>query len=104
LDPQIRLLPVPNFGVNRMIQSLLRTFGLWNSGTLKDYSPRMSRLLEDIVLDYKVLGGLSYGHPWAHYSGGYQDWLLCGPLGLLDLGCTAPDGVDCKTCRGLVLG
>jgi hypothetical protein len=55
----------------RMIQALLRTFGLWNSGTLKDYSPRALRLLEDILLDYKVLGGLSYGHPWAHYSGGY---------------------------------
>jgi hypothetical protein len=26
---------------------------------------------------------LSYGHPWAHYSGGYQDRLLGGPLGLL---------------------
>jgi hypothetical protein len=46
-----------------MIQAILRTFGLWNSGTLKDYSPRLSRLLEDILLDYKVLRGLSYGHP-----------------------------------------
>jgi hypothetical protein len=46
-----------------MIQAFLRTFGLWNSGTLKDYSPRPSRLLEDILLDYKVLRGLSYGHP-----------------------------------------
>jgi hypothetical protein len=54
-----------------MIQVLLRTFGLWNSRTLKDYSPRPSRLLENILLDYKVLGGLSYGHPWTHYSGGY---------------------------------
>jgi hypothetical protein len=63
----------------------LRTFGLWNSGTLKDYSPRPSRLLENILLDYKVLGGLSYEHHWAHYSGGYQDRLLGGPLGLLDL-------------------
>jgi hypothetical protein len=77
-----------------MIQAFLRTFGLWNPGTLKDYSPMPPRLLEDILLDYKVLGGLSYGHPWAHYSGGYQEGLLCGPLGLLDLGCTAPDGVE----------
>jgi hypothetical protein len=46
-----------------MIQAFLRTFGLRNSGTLKDYSPRSSRLLEDILLDYKVLGGLSYGYP-----------------------------------------
>jgi hypothetical protein len=27
-----------------------------------------------------------------------------GPLGLLDLGCTAPDGVKCKAYLGLVLG
>jgi hypothetical protein len=32
-----------------------------------------SRLLEAIHLDYKVLGGLSYGPPWANYLGGYQD-------------------------------
>jgi hypothetical protein len=51
----------------RMIQAFLGTFGLWNSGTLKGYSLRPSRLLEDILLDYKVLRGLSYGHPWAHY-------------------------------------
>jgi hypothetical protein len=86
-----------------MIQAFLRTFGLWNSGTLKDYFPRPSRLLEDILLDYKVLGGLSYGHPWAHYSGGYWDRLLRGPLGLLDLGCTTPSCVERKAYRGLVL-
>jgi hypothetical protein len=51
--------------------STLEDFWLVELGTLKDYSPRVLRLLEDILLDYKVLGGLSYGHPWAHYSGGY---------------------------------
>jgi hypothetical protein len=86
-----------------MIQAFLRTFGLWNSRTLKDYSPRPSRLLEDILLNYKVLGGLSYGHLWAHCSGGYQDRLLCGPLGLLDLGCTTPDGMKHKAYGGLLL-
>jgi hypothetical protein len=80
----------------RMIPTFLRTFSLWNSGTLKDYSPRPSILLEGILLDYKVLGGLSYGHPWAHSSGEYQDRLLGAPLGLLYLGCTAPVGVKCK--------
>jgi hypothetical protein len=40
---------------------------------LEDYSSRQSRLLEAILLDYKELGGLSYGPPWAHYLGGYQD-------------------------------
>jgi hypothetical protein len=53
-----------------MFRLLLRTF---DSGTLEDYLLRPSRLLEAILLDYKVLGGLSYGPPWAHYPGGYQD-------------------------------
>jgi hypothetical protein len=47
---------------------------------------------------------LSYGPPWAHYLGGYQDRLLGGPLGLLDLRCTAPAGVKHKDYRGEVLG
>jgi hypothetical protein len=55
-----------------MLQVLLRTFGLWYLGTPKDYSSRPSRLLETILLNYKVLGGLSYGPPWAHYLGGYE--------------------------------
>jgi hypothetical protein len=88
----------------RMLQVFLRTFGLSYSRTLEDYSSRPSRLLESILLDYKVLGGLSYGPPWAHYLGGYQDRLLGGPLGLLDLGCTAPVGVKRKDLVGEVLG
>jgi hypothetical protein len=39
---------------------------------------------------------LSYGPPWAHYLGGYQDRLLGGPLGL-------PDGVEHKDYGGEVL-
>jgi hypothetical protein len=46
---------------------------------------------------------VSYGPPWAHYLGGYQDRLPGGPLGLLDLRCTAPDGVKHKDYRGEVL-
>jgi hypothetical protein len=57
-----------------------------------------------ILLDYKVLGGLSYGHPWVHYLGGYQDWPLGGPLGLPDLCYMAPDVVEHKDCSGGVLG
>jgi hypothetical protein len=87
-----------------MLQLLLRTFDLWHSRTLEDYSLRPSRLLKAILLDYKVLGGLSYGPPWAHYLGGYQDRLLGGPLGLPDLRCTAPNGVEQKDYRGEVLG
>jgi hypothetical protein len=86
-----------------MFQVLLRTFGLYYSGTLEDYSSRPSRLLETILLDYKVLGGLSYGPPWAHCLDEYQDRLLGGPLGLLDLCHTAPDGVRRKYYGGEVL-
>jgi hypothetical protein len=71
---------------------------------LGDYSSRPSRLLETILLDYKVHGGLSYGHPWAHYSGGYQDRLLGGPLGLLNLCYMVLDGVERKDYGGGVLG
>jgi hypothetical protein len=47
---------------------------------------------------------MSYGPPWAHYLGGYQDRLLGGALGLLGLGCMAPVGVERKDLSGEVLG
>jgi hypothetical protein len=47
---------------------------------------------------------VSYGPPWAHYLGGYQDRLLGGPLGLLGLCYTAPDGVRRKDYGGEGLG
>jgi hypothetical protein len=47
---------------------------------------------------------VSYGPPWAHYLGGYQDRLLGGPLGLPGLRYTAPDGVEYKDYGGEVLG
>jgi hypothetical protein len=47
---------------------------------------------------------MSYGPPWAHYLGGYQDRLLGGPLGLPGLHCTTPDGVKHKGYGGEVLG
>jgi hypothetical protein len=87
-----------------MIQAFLRTFGLWNLRTLKDYSPSPSRLLEDILLNYKVLGGLSYGYPWAHHSSGYQDRLLGGSMVLLNLGYMTPASVERKDYRETVLG
>jgi hypothetical protein len=87
-----------------MLQLLLRTFDLQYSGTLEDYSLRLSRLLEAILLDYKVLGGLSYGPPWAHFLGGYQDRLLGGTLGLPGLRYRAPDGVEHKDYGGEILG
>jgi hypothetical protein len=87
-----------------MLQVFLRTFDLWYLGTLEDYSSRPSRLLEAIRLDYKILRGLSYGPPWAHYLGGYQDRLLGGPLGLPDLCRTVLDGVRRKDYGGEVLG
>jgi hypothetical protein len=48
--------------------------------------------------------GLSYGPPWTHYLGGYQDRLLGGPLGLPGLRYTAPEGVEHKDYTGVVLG
>jgi hypothetical protein len=71
---------------------------------LEDYSSGPSRLLETVLLDYKVLGGLSYGPPWAHYLGGYQDRLLGGPLGRPVLCHTAPHGVRRKDYGGEVPG
>jgi hypothetical protein len=47
---------------------------------------------------------LSYGPPWAHYLGGYQDRLLGGPLGLPDLCHMVPDGMRRKDYDGEVLG
>jgi hypothetical protein len=87
-----------------MLQIFLRAFDLQYLGTLEDYSSRSSRLLEAILLDYKVLRGLSYGPPWAHYLGGYQDRLLGRPLGLPDLCRTVSDGVRRKDYGGEVLG
>jgi hypothetical protein len=42
---------------------------------------------------------LSYGPPWAHYLGGYQDRLLGGPLGLPGLRYMASNGVEYKDYR-----
>jgi hypothetical protein len=50
------------------------------------------------------LSMVSYGPPWAHYLGGYQDRLLGGPLGLPGLRYTAPEGVEHKDNIGVVLG
>jgi hypothetical protein len=52
----------------------------------------------------KLYASLSYGPPWAHYLGGYQDRLLGGPLGLPGLSYTTPDGVEHKDYGGEVLG
>jgi hypothetical protein len=70
---------------------------------LKDYSPRPSRLLEDILLDYKVLRGLSYGHLRAHYPGGYWTDYFMGPE-TTRLGLHFARRVEHKATRGLVLG
>jgi hypothetical protein len=47
---------------------------------------------------------VSYGPPWAHYLGGYQDRLLGGPLRLPGLRYTASEGVEHKDYIGVVLG
>jgi hypothetical protein len=57
---------------------------------------------DDMLREAKKMRKLSYGPPWAHYLGGYQDRLLCGTLGLPGLCHTAPDGVRCKDYGGEV--
>jgi hypothetical protein len=52
----------------------------------------------------KVFKLLSYGPPWVHYLGGYQDRLLSEPLGLPDLCRTVAVGVRRKDHGGEVLG
>jgi hypothetical protein len=59
--------------------------------------------VKEMVLPVRKKKDMSYGPSWAHYLGGYQDRLL-GPLGLLDLACTAPVGVKRKDLGGEVLG
>jgi hypothetical protein len=64
-----------------------------------------SESIETFLMTFILLKEvLSYGPPWAHYLGGYQDRLLGGPLGLPGLRYTAPGGVEHKDCRGEVLG
>jgi hypothetical protein len=64
------------------------------------------QILWDVTVNttYVHLLNLSYGPPWAHYIGGYQDRLLGGPLGLPGLRYTAPEGVEHKDYTGVVLG
>jgi hypothetical protein len=57
-----------------------------------------------LFLEVVVLVVVSYGPPWAHCLGGYQNRLLGGPLGLPGLCHTTPDGVRRKDCGGEVLG
>jgi hypothetical protein len=57
-----------------------------------------------LVVNDQESGNLSYGPPWAHYLGGYQDRLLGGPLGLPGLRYTTPEGVEHKEYTGVVLG
>jgi hypothetical protein len=63
---------------------------------------RAEALEEQLVKSRKH--AVSYGPPWAHYLGGYQDRLLGGPLGLPGLRYTAPEGVEHKDYTGVVLG
>jgi hypothetical protein len=61
-------------------------------------------LVKQGKLSYEDKLHMSYGPPWAHYLGGYQDRLLGGPLGLPGLHYRAPEGVEHKDYGGEVLG
>jgi hypothetical protein len=82
----------------------LNLYGTLDSPSLNDLSTYYPATLNGMILCYRLMTKLSYGHPWAHYLGGYQDRLLGGPLGLLYLGSTTPVGGKHKDYRGLVLG
>jgi hypothetical protein len=77
---------------------------------LKNLFYREQEARQVLELDYKEIAFecdkhmVSYGPPWAHYLGGYQDRLLGGPLGLPGLHYTAPEGVEHKDSTGVVLG
>jgi hypothetical protein len=66
--------------------------------------PPPDGLLAEYRLTEARWANLLYGPPWAYYLGGYQDRLLGGPLGLPDLSCTTPDGVEHKDYSEGVLG
>jgi hypothetical protein len=65
---------------------------------------RRTRDTRFIQVQVAKVASLSYGPPWAHYLCGYQNRLLGGPLGLLGLRYTAPEGVEDKDYTGVVLG
>jgi hypothetical protein len=64
---------------------------------LNEKRDQMFGLREYLEKKYVPSASLSYGPPWAHCLGGYQDRLLDGPLGLLGLCHAAPDGVGART-------
>jgi hypothetical protein len=63
----------------RMLRLLLRTFDLYYSRTLEDYSLRPSRPLDAILLDYKVLGACRMDLPGPTTSVGTRTDYSVGP-------------------------
>jgi hypothetical protein len=62
-----------------MLQIFLRTFDLQYLGTLEDYLSRPSRLLEAILLNYRVLGACRMDLPGATTSVGTRTDYSVGP-------------------------
>jgi hypothetical protein len=79
-------------------------FGGSSNSLVARFAEDMSREFEMSMMGELQFFLVSYGPPWAHCLGGYQDRLLGGPLGLPDLRCMAPDGMKHKDYRGEVLG
>jgi hypothetical protein len=74
-----------------------RSLSKWSlDGALGAQCLALYRRDEVVITAALVVLLLSYGPPWAHYLGGYQDRLLGGPLGLPGLRHTAPEGVEHK--------
>jgi hypothetical protein len=84
---------------------VLEQLSRWHHSAGLDLPLALYTWLEAVVFEgRRRQQPLSYGPPWAHYLGGYQDRLLGGPLGLPGLRCTAPEGVEHKDNTGVVLG
>jgi hypothetical protein len=81
----------------------LKSPSSWPSSGLRNPNNLRPLHVDDDFLGHPN-GLVSYGPPWAHYLGGYQDRLLGGPLGLIDLCRTVPVGVRRKDYGGEVLG
>jgi hypothetical protein len=101
-----KMQPPGNIGSEAIKTS--RKTRLGKTGSVVDNAVK-NRKAQDILAKRKADAAkatlpLSYGPPWAHYLGGYQDRLLGGPLGLPGLRYTAPEGVEHKDYTGVVLG
>jgi hypothetical protein len=88
------------------LNKLAGSLHMWSKKTFGSIRSEIKKLERRLVQlrSASTTRTLSYGPPWAHYLGGYQDRQLGGPLGLPGLRYTASEGVEHKDYTGVVLG